>query len=66
MTSFPDMEFINKEATECINDETTVTINEAVMGAIMAPRNPPSCFFISCFAVSVAPSINIPEFFNDF
>ena len=25
------------------------------IGAIIAPRNPPFCFFISCFTVSVAP-----------
>ena len=31
-----------------------------------APRNPPSCIFNSSFTVSVTPSINTPEFSNDF
>ena len=35
-------------------------------GANKAPRNLPSCFFILCFTVSVAPSINTPESSNDF
>ena len=35
-------------------------------GANKAPRNPPSCFFISCFTVSVTPSVNTTKFSNDF
>ena len=30
------------------------------------PRNPPSCLFISCFIVSLIPSINTPKFSSDF
>ena len=39
---FPDIAFINEEASSCTNKEATVAINEAVIGAIIAPRNPPS------------------------
>ena len=35
-------------------------------GANKAPRNPPSSFFVSCFNVSVTPSIHKPKFSNDF
>ena len=34
-------------------------------GAIIVPSNPPSYFFISCFTVSFAPSINKPDFSSD-
>ena len=44
MTHFPVITFINEEVTGCINKEAIGAINEAVMNAIMAPRNPPSCF----------------------
>ena len=54
--------FINKEATGCINKEVIGAINEAATGVIIAPRNPLSCFFISWFTVSVAPSINSLDF----
>ena len=57
MTHFPDIVFINEEATGAIN--------EAAIGAIKTPRNPLSCFFISCFTVSVPPSINSPYFSGD-
>ena len=30
------------------------------------PRYPPSSYFISSFTVSLTPSINAPEFSNDF
>ena len=40
-------------------------INEASTGATIAGRNPPSCFFISCFTFSLAPSINKPQFSSD-
>ena len=33
---------------------------------IKSPRNPYSCFFISCFTVSITPSINTRESSNDF
>ena len=66
VTPFLDKVFTNEEATDCINKEVIGAINEAAMGAIMAPRNSPSCFFISCFPVPVVPSINRPEYFSDF
>ena len=34
-------------------------------GANNAPSNSLFCFFISCFTVSVNPSINTPKYFND-
>ena len=43
-----------------INEEVTVAVNEAATGANKVARNPASCFFISCFTVSVTPSINTP------
>ena len=48
---FPNIVFINQETTGCINEEVINTINEAVRGVIIAPRKPPSCFFISCLIV---------------
>ena len=45
----------------CINEETIGAINEAPIDAIIVPKNPPSYFFVSCFTISVAPSINRPE-----
>ena len=42
-------------------EEITFYINEAAKDVNIAPRNAPSCFFVLCFTVSVAPSINIPE-----
>ena len=39
--------------------EITGCIIEAAKDANKAPRN--YCFFISCFTVSVTPSINTPE-----
>ena len=47
-------------------EEITVCTNEAANAANKATRNPPSCFFISCFNVSVTPSINTPESSNYF
>ena len=41
-------------------EEITGCTNEAAKGANKVSRNPPSCFFISCFTVSVTPSINTP------
>ena len=45
MTHFLDIAFVNEKARGCINEEVIGTINEAAIGAIIAPRNPPSCFF---------------------
>ena len=47
-------------------DEITGCTNEAAKSANKAPRNLPSCFFTSCFTVSVTSSINTPESSNDF
>ena len=49
-----------------ITEEITGCTKEAAKGANKPPRNPPSCFFISCFSVSVALSINTPLFPNYF
>ena len=57
MTPFPDISFINKERMGAIN--------ESAVRTIIAPKNPPSCFFISCFAVSVGPSVNRSESSSD-
>ena len=51
----PVIAFINEETTGFINEEIIGAINEAVIGGIKAPRIPPSCFFISCFTVSIPP-----------
>ena len=42
--------------------------NEATKGANKAGRNPPSCFFlfVSCFTVSLIPSINTFKSSNGF
>ena len=61
---FPVTAFINKEATSCINEEAIGAINDAVIGGIIAQKNPP--FFISCFTVSVAPSVNRLDFSSDY
>ena len=63
--SFPDIVFINEEPTGCINKKDLDAIIEVTVGAIRAPRNPPSCFFISSFNVSVTPSISWPGFSSD-
>ena len=47
-------------------EEITGCTNEATNGGNEVPRDLPSCFFISCFTVSVTQSINTPESFNDF
>ena len=46
--------FTNEEAKGCINNEPIDAVNKAAIDVIIAPRNPPSCFFIPCFIVSVA------------
>ena len=63
--SSPVIAFINEKVTGCVNEEATGAINEAVIGSIIASRNPPSCFFISFFNVSLAPSINRSDFSSD-
>ena len=65
MTHFPDIAFINEEATGSINEEAIGVINEAAIGAIIGPVNSPLCFLIPCFTVSVAPSIYRPDFSSD-
>ena len=59
---FSDIVFINEENTSCMEETFIDAINEAIIGAIITPENPLSCLFISCFTVSVAPSINKPDF----
>ena len=49
-----------------LTEKITGCTNEAVKGANKAGRNLPSCLFISCWTVSVIPSINTFEFFDDF
>ena len=46
-------------------EEITSCTNEAAKGTNKTPINPPSCFFVLYFNVSVNPSINTPEFLND-
>ena len=64
MAPSPGILFIIEEAASCINDEAIGAINEAVKSVIIVPRNLRSCFFSSCFTVSVAPSINKPDFYS--
>ena len=49
-----------------ITEEITVCTNEVAKGGNKAPRNPPSCFFIPSFTVSVTSSINTPKSSIDF
>ena len=58
LTLLPIIPFTNEEISGCTN--------EAAKGANKAPRSLPSCFFISCFTVSVTPSINTPKSCNSF
>ena len=46
-------------------EEIAGCTNEADESAKTVPRNPPSCFFISCFTVSVTPSIDTPKSSNN-
>ena len=50
---------INEEATDSIHEEAIGTINEASIGVIIAPRNPPSCDFISCSTVLLYQLTNV-------
>ena len=61
MTLFLDIEVINEEATVFINEEVIGAINEAVIGVIIAPRNLPSSFLVSCLTVPESPSFNRPS-----
>ena len=47
-------------------EKITGYTNEAAKSSSKAQRNPPSYTFISCFTVSVTPSVNTPEASNDF
>ena len=58
LTPLPLIPFTTEEITGCTN--------EAAKGAKEAGRNSPSYFFISCFTVSVIPSINTFESSNGF
>ena len=58
LTPLPLISFTTEEISGCTNN--------TAKGANKAPRNPPSCFFISSFNVSVTPSINTSESYNDF
>ena len=52
LSPLPFIPFTTEEITGCTN--------EAAKGTSKVPRNPPSCFFVSCFTVSVTPSIDAP------
>ena len=65
VTPFPVIAFTNEEATGYISEEAIGAINEAGIGPIIAGTNQPSCFFTSCFTVSLAPSINRLDFSSD-
>ena len=56
---FPVIVVINEEVRGCINEEVIGAIDEATIDPIIAGRNPPSCFFILCFTVSLAPSTDM-------
>ena len=58
LTPLPLIPFTTEEITSCTN--------EAAKGSNKAVRNPLSCFFISCFTVSVTPSTNTTECSNGF
>ena len=53
MAPLPVIAFISEGATD---EETIGGTNEAAIVTIIAPRNPRSYFFISCFTVSITPS----------
>ena len=60
VTPLPLLPFTTEEILDCTN--------EVARGSKKAPRNPPSCFFlfVSCFTVSVTPSLYRPGSSNDF
>ena len=60
---FPDITFINKDVNKDINEEPISAIDEAVIGAIIAQDI--HLIFISCFTISVAPSIYRPDLSSD-
>ena len=51
--------------TVFINQGVTGAVTEASKCGIIAARNPLTCIFIWSFTISVAPSINRPDFCND-
>ena len=53
MTPFLDIEFINEKATAWTNEETIRAINEAAIGAAMAPRSSPFPFHVLLFQFSI-------------
>ena len=57
--------FSIKEATGCINKEAISAINEAAIGATIAPKKSTLFFYISCNAVLVATFINRSDFSTD-
>ena len=58
ITPLPLIPFTTEKITGCTN--------EATKGDEKAPINPPSCFFISYFTVSVTQSIHTLQYSNDF
>ena len=66
MTTFQDITFIKEEATGCISEEVIDTINEVAIVYTIGGRNLPSCIFILCFTISVAPSIDRQESSSNF
>ena len=66
VTPLLDVASISLEATGCIGEAAIDDTNETAINAVIAPGNSPFCFFISCFTVSLASSINRPELYSDF
>ena len=58
LTPLPLIPFSIEKITGCTND--------VAKGANKAPRNPPSCLFISFFTVLVTPSINTHQSSNHY
>ena len=58
LTPLPVIPFTTEKIVGCTN--------KGANGDNTASRNPPSCFFISSFTVSVTTSINTPESSSDF
>ena len=55
MTPFPDIAFINEEATDCIIEKTIGAVNnsnEATIAPIIVLTSSPSCFFYFMFLCS--------------
>ena len=61
LTYFPVIA-INEGATDCINEKVIGAINEAAISAIIAPINPPFCFFyfmFYCFSSTIHQLIDL-------